>query len=169
MAKARKRPRRRRVSVTDAPWGGDHGTGTRAAMQGTVLEPIEGENPNRIKRRRRVNEIIELRPKLSQRQFQAAQAIEAAYCRVQTLSSGSPLQQKVDITPKPDATVARHTDAQSHLVYVMASVPPQMRDIVEHVCWHNRAVGSIAKGRNHANSMADLKVALDLVANHMRY
>lgn len=161
--------RRKAVKVREAPWNGDHGTGTMAATRGTVLEPLEGDNPNRFKRRKRVNQIEAMRNKLSQRQFQAAQAIEVAYCRVQTLSSGSPLKAKVDSTPKPDATVSHQTDAQAQLVHVMAKVPPSARDIVEHVCWHNLPVNDIAKGRNHYNRMADLKVALDLVANGMRY
>ena len=162
--------RKKRATIKPLPWNGDHGTGTAAANAGTELKPIEGSNPNRFARRHRVNQIDKLKPRLSQRQVQAAEAIQMAYCRVQMLSSGSPLKEVVDSSPRPDATLAAQVAAQSQLVHVMKKVPRAMRDVVEHVCWHNRPISQMDAGGNQRyNRMADFKVALDLVANHMRY
>lgn len=161
--------KRRRVTIKAAPWNGDHGTGTAAAQAGTVLEEIK-DNPNRMARRKRVSQIDELEDKLSLRQYQAAKAIQDAYCRVEMQSSGAALKEQVDSTPKPDAVIAAQVDATSRLVFVMGAVPKAMRDVVEHVCWHNLPMRSLTGGgRKHYNRSADLKVALDLVANRLRY
>ena len=168
MASAGKR-NKKSVSIKAPPWAGDHGTGTKAAMAGTVVLPLEGDNPNRFARRQRIGQVDALKERLSQRQWQAAKAIEDAYCRVQMLSSGAPLKEQVDSSPRPDATVSTQTDAQSRLNFVMSKVPAEARDVVEHVCWYNRPMSTMTKGRKHYNRMADFKVALDLVANHMRF
>jgi len=168
MGKQMRKPRKK---VTLPPFVGDHGTGTAAATAGTVLEPItdaEGRNPNRQARRRRVNAIDEI-TSLSMRQAQAAKAIEIAYCRVEQLSSGGEIKERVQSSPKPDQTVAIQCDANSRLVQVMAAVPSAMRAVVEHVCWHNRPLSAMRPVNMRASHTAGLKVALDLVANRLRY
>lgn len=170
MSQRKNKRRGRKIATAEAPWNGDHGTGTAAANIGTEVVPIKGSNPNRLARRQRINQIEKIKDKLSQRQFQAAQAIEVAYCRVQTLESGGPLAAKVDTSARPDANMANQVSARSHLVHVMKPVPKAMRDVVEHVCWHNRPISQLETGgRGRYKRMADLKVALDLVANHMKY
>lgn len=119
-------------------------------------------------RRRRVNRIAEMRG-LSMRQLQAAEAIQNAYCRVEMLSSGSPLKERVQASPKPDATIAMQATAQSVLVSVMAPVPSAMRYVVEHVCWHNRPITALGPSDIRGNHYANFKVAMDLVANRLRY
>lgn len=167
--------RKKHVSLAPIPLGGDHGTGTLAAKLGTVLEPMKddkGRNPNNIGRRRRTSEIDRLAPKLSMRQEQAARAISDAYCRVEALSSGGELKEWVQASPKPDACVAVQVAAQSELAHVMKGVPGkpvECRIVVEHVCWKGLPVRHLAAGRDHGAYMASLKVALDMVANHLRY
>ena len=162
--------KRRAVNIKEAPWNGDHGTGTTAALAGTELRAIEGSNPNRFARRQRVDQVKQMKPRLSQRQYQAAREIQDAHSRVQMLSSGGELKEQVDSTPRPDATVAAQVDAQSRLARAMRKVPPAMRDVVEHICWRDEPMSALAAGgKQHYNRMADLKVALDLVANHLRY
>lgn len=119
-------------------------------------------------RRRRVNRIAEMRG-LSMRQQQAAEAIQNAYCRVEMLSSGSPLKERVQASPKPDVTIAMQADAQSILVSVMAPVPSAMRYVVEHVCWYNRPITELGPSDIRGNHYANFKVAMDLVANRLRY
>ena len=146
------------------PFNGDHGTGTAAAMAGTRLEAVEdeeGRNPNNMGRRVREDRIKRI--KLSMRQEQAAYKIRDAYCRVEMLSSGSPLKEQVDASPKPDAVIASQVDAQSELHFVMSAVPNAMRPVIEHVCWHNRPLNQMPDDR------ANFKVALDMVANKLRY
>jgi len=157
---------KRHVSIAQAPWNGDHGTGTAAATAGTVVEPM-ADSPNRMAVRKRVN-VIDTLTSLSMRQQQAAKEIQEAYCRVEMQSSGSALKEQVDASPKPDAVIAAQVDAMSRLAHAMSAVPSAMRDVVEHVCWENRQIATISK-RTGYNRMADFKVAMDLVANRLRY
>lgn len=161
--------RKKKVTTKALPWNGDHGTGTQAALQGTTLEPVEGNNPNRFARRRRTSQSDVWKPKLSMRQWQAAVEIENAYCGCERLSSGGPLKERVDASPKPDAVVAIQVEAQSRLKRVMDGVPTAMRDVIEHLFWHNLPLSQLGKGRGYYNRSADVKVALDLVANKLRY
>ena len=160
--KARKKPHK------PLPFGGDHGTGTALANRNTVLEPClndEGKNPNNMGRRRRREAFQAFA--MSQRQVQAAEAIRNAYCKNEALSSGSPLKERVDASPKPDATIDVQVSARSRLVFVMSGVPSAMRPVVEWVCWKNRPVtempGPVEMHR------ANFKVAMDLVANRLGY
>lgn len=165
---------RKKKPVTLAQFNGDHGTGTLAAMSGTRMEEIKtdtGANPNRMARRKRINRIEDMsaRGQLNLRQFQAAQEISNAWCAVQMLSSGGEVKERVQSSPKPDATVARQVDAMSRLEYAMRGVPSAMRYVVEHVCWHNQPIAKLNSRSRHGNHSANLKVALDMVANKMRY
>lgn len=180
MSKSRKTRRgRKSVSISPMPFNGDHGTGTAAATAGTQLEGIvdvDGKNPNRMGRRRRRLQSDVWKDRLSMRQYQAARAIEDAYARVEALGSGGDsigrmldLRTTVDASPKPDATIDLQTGAQSHLHLVMRGVPRAIRPVIEHLFWHNRTMGSFAQGRAFYDRAAEVKVALDLVANHMRY
>lgn len=146
------------------PFNGDHGTGTQAAMAGTVLEPLvdeRGGNPNNLGQRRRMDVIEALG--LDMRQKQAATAIRDAHCRVEMLSSGGELKEQVDASPKPDAAVAAQVDALSNRSRYMAAVPRDFRKVVEHVCWNNQPISKLPGSRN--SHSACFKVAMDLVAN----
>lgn len=171
-----KAKRRKSVSVKPIPFVGDHGTGTKAATSGTVLEALRDErtgkaNPNNVGRRRRTSEIDRIAPKLSMRQEQAARAISDAYCRVQMLSSGGELKEQVDASPKPDACVSAQVAAQGELARVMAAVPgnpKECREAVEQVCWRGEPISHIDRGKSGMH-MSCLKVTLDLVANRLGY
>lgn len=168
---ASKKPKQKPSKPEIPAFVGDHGTGTAAANYNTVIIPItdaKGRNPNNQGQRRRVNRIDEIKS-LSMRQTQAANAIQEAFCRVEMLSSGGELKARVDSSPKPDHTVAAQCDAVSNLVNVMKGVPGAMRGIVEHVCWHNLPISAFKPTNMRNMHSANLKVALDLVANHLRY
>lgn len=171
--------KRKRKPVTLADFGGDHGTGTQAAKAGSKLEEMQnddGANPNRMARRRRVLQSARWEKKLSMRQYQAAQTIEQAFARVEALGSGGDsvgrmmdLQQRVDASPKPDATVDIQTSTQGRLIFVMKPVPRSVRPVIEHMFWHNKPLGNFAQGRSFYDRTAEVKVALDLVANALGY
>ena len=164
--RARKAGRNRSQTITLAPprpFNGDHGTGTAAALAGTVLEAVEGDNPNHVGRRRRECVIGTL--SLTMRQEQAAKAIRDAYCRVEMLSSGSPLKETVDTTSRPDATIAKHVDAMSQLTRAMRAVTTADRSLVEHICWHNQP-GRTSKVVRWSERF---KSCMDKVADHLRY
>lgn len=157
-------------AVKPLPLGGDHGTGTAAAMAGKTLRPIvndDGKNPNNMARLCEDDQLANMEF-LSMRQYQAGMEIRNAWCGVEKLSSGGELKEQVDSTPKPDAQMAVIIDAQSRLVNAMRDVPKDMRDVVEHVCWHNLPLRRL-KGSRYAARQSELQVALDLVANRMRY
>jgi hypothetical protein len=146
--------------------GGDHGTGTPSATQGTVIEPIDGDKNGTSRRRRQHILTTLLRGhKLTQRQFQAGEAIEQAHCRVEALSSGSELKEWVQSSPKPDAAVARQLDVISHQVYVKQAIPRTQRTLVEHVCEGNQPLRTSRVVR----ALPRLCMALDSVADHLGY
>ena len=170
MAKAKKRPGRprakRHVSTAPSPWNGDHGTGTAAATAGTQLEQVlndNGANPNHMGRRRRVDVLDAIT--LTMRQRQAAEAVRDAYSRVQMLSSGGPLKEQVQSSPKPDATIAVQVDANSRWVYVMKPVPWRARELVEHVCCY----GLPLRTSGYVRSRELFTLLLDRIADHLRY
>lgn len=173
MAKRRGRPRKSRVTVTAAPWHGDWGTGTKAARANTELVEVtdaDGRNPNRMKRRQRVNQLQALmdRGALTMRQWQAGEAIQIAFGRVEMLSSGGELKEQVDASPKPDATIAGQVDAMSRLAHVMRPVLQSDRAIVEHVCWHNKPLAHLAR-RGVKRPKPRLVAALERVADFLRF
>lgn len=158
------------VSVPNTPWNGDHGTGTHAANFFTEVRPVEdekGRNPNRIAQRRRVN-VIEKLTSLTMRQKQAAEEIQNAYGAAEKLSSGSPLKEQVDASPKPDAVITAQVDAQSRLQRAMKAVHRSERQIVEHICWHNLPPHTL-EGGSHRRWMARFKASMDRVADHLQY
>lgn len=168
MARAKRRgpkTKRKSVSVAPVPLGGDHGTGTHAATAGTIVSALtdeKGKNPNNMGRRRRIEVIGTLA--LTMRQEQAAKAIRDAFCRVQRLSSGGELKERVQSSPKPDATIAMQVDASSQWVYVMKAVKPVNRRIIEHVCCDNLPLVELV---GYKQSRVRLAQTLDCVADHI--
>ena len=159
-------------SITLKKMGGDHGTGTLAATQGTQIEPIlndKGNNPNNMGRRVRQPQSDKWKVGLSMRQYQAARAIEEAYCRREMISSGGAIKERVDASLKPDAIIAAQVDTVSHLTFVMKPIPQATRPVIEHLFWYNRPLGQFVQGKSFYNRAAEIKVALDLVANRLSY
>ena len=168
--KKRKSRARRKPATPQPPWGGDHGTGTSAANAGTVLEEVtndQGENPNRMKRRRRKSAIENIN--LSMRQEQAAKAIEQAWCRVQELSSGMPLKEQVDSSPKPDAVIAAQVEAQGNWVWVTSPLLRSEIDLVRWVCCENQSINKASRMIGEKRAIERFQNAMDRVANHMKY
>ena len=161
------RPRKARAS-TLPQMGGDHGTGTQAAMAGMQMVTLEG--PNNMAQMVRVNVIDAMlrRKMLTMRQWQAAKAIQHAHGRLESLSSGSELKEWVQSSPKPDATVDAQCAAVSQYVYVTTAVPRAQRGLVEWICHDNRPSHLYARKRNEVRPLARFRVVMDMVADHMR-
>lgn len=167
---AKRKSRARKKPTAPPAYNGDHGTGTAASVADTFIEPIkndDGSNPNNMARRRRRDALSGLG--LSMRQQQAGEAIRDRYSAVEALSSGSPLKAKVDASPKPDAVVASQIEAQSRWVEVTRGIPGDARAIVDHVCCANQPIWTAPGPLTEGGKKAVLKVALDLVANRLRY
>ena len=128
---------------------------------------MDGPNPNRIAIRRRVN-VIDTLTSLTMRQLQAAKEIQDAYSKVESLSSGGPLKEQVQSTPKPDAVVAAQVDAQSRLARAMKAVHRSERGVVECICWRNQKPTTLRRA-DRRRWMARFTSALDKVADHLRY
>ncbi|MBM1556678.1 hypothetical protein JQV19_08460 [Sulfitobacter mediterraneus] len=158
------------VSISPAPWNGDHGTGTPAANVGTVVREVltdDGRNPNRMAQRVRVN-VIDTLTSLTLRQVQAAKEIQNAYGKVESLSSGGPLKEQVQSSPKPDAVISAQVDAQSRLARAMKAVLRSERQIVEHICWHNERPQTLTRTERR-RWLARFQQSMDRVADHLRY
>ena len=166
--KARRKPHTPTEGIE--PVRGDHGTGTRAAMASTVLVAVP-DDKNGMKRRQRIGalELVLKNSGMSQRQYQAGKRIRDTFEATQS-SPPAIKEIQVDTCPTPDATIDVQVDAQSDYAFAMSAVPPRFKHIVEHVCVENRPIsqlpGSQIMGGSHR---ACLMVALDLVANRLRY
>ena len=144
-------------------YNGDHGTGTDAAIRGTLLVPVK-DSPNRMARRTRVDAYTRI--DLTTRQEQAAKAIRDAFCRVEMLSSGGPLKERVEASPRPDATIDMQIACQGRLHRVMSSVHRSDRPIIEHILWRNQPLRAL---KGYPRSGQRFKKALDLVADYLGY
>lgn len=165
-SRARKKPRKLAIPK----FGGDHGTGTAAATEDTVIEALEndqGKNPNNMGRRRRKSAIEAI--SLTMRQEQAARAIETAWCRLKALESGGPLKEHVDASPKPDAVVARQVDAHSYWIHVTRQVPRHAAQLVHWVCCMNKPITQWGRATGEVRAVERFKDAMDIVADHLRY
>lgn len=162
MNKRKREGKKSMVTLAPDVVNGDHGTGTTAAKEGTVLVKIKND-PNRRAYLQRVDAY--LRINLDMRQQQAAKAIRDAYCKVQMLSSGGPLKERVQASPKPDQTIDIQVAAQSRLMFVMAAVPQRQRRLIEHVLWENKPIRSLGIKRGPAR----FRWVMDLVADHVGY
>lgn len=159
---------RRSVSLKPIPFNGDHGTGTPAAIAGTVLEPLDAvNNPNHMGRRYRKDVYKSL--SLTMKQEQAAKALRDAYCRVDALSSGnSEVKVRVQSSPKPDHATDRQCEVESKFLYLTKKSTRIDLKLFNHVLNRNRPIAEMNRAKVHI-LIPLFKYALDRVALHMRY
>jgi len=122
--------KRRKATTKPLPWNGDHGPGTQAATAGTELQPVEGDNPNRMARRQRrtLAEIYRARGLLTKEQADAAEDLLDAWEETQT---GSTLEKvKVDIVGRPKGMSEQLIWKARQLAHVTSSIPKELRAIV---------------------------------------
>ena len=120
--------------------------------------------------RRRVDALTYLinNGSLTMRQQQAAEEIRAAFLGTEKLSSGQPIKERVQSSPKPDATIDVQISAMSRLVRAMEAVHKADRAIVEHMCWHGRPFREM--GEKHKRKASErFKINMDRVADRLRY
>lgn len=165
MPRARKRPHKPTEGIYSAK--GDHGTGTAAAMAGTVLVAVP-DDKNGMKRRQRIGTLERMMGHLTQRQYQAGQEIRNAFEATQK-SPPAIKEIQVDASPKPDATIDVQCDAQSRYAYAMSAVPLYAKSVVVHVLIENRPLSELGAGSMVAIHRQRLANALTLVADHLRY
>lgn len=149
------------------PVMGDTGPKTAAQATGAIYVVEDGYKK---KRRENVLERMCLKDKsLTQRQYQAGEAIQEAREACEALTSGSEIKEQVDSTPKPDAFIAAQVEAYTKLEKAMEKVRPEERVPVELVCWYNMPLSTSFKGRHHAQNKKLMMAALDRVADYLGY
>ena len=157
---------------------GDHGPRTAAQQDGTYLVQADKDNPNGMAQKRRINQITAMHNEgqLSIRQYQAGIELQDAWLANVGLNSGDSDYSKpiVDCSGSSE----RYSDMQAATIQrwttAMSAVPTAMRSIIKHVCIANEGFGlpiHMLDVREYMQDMhrANLKVALDLVANKLRY
>ncbi len=161
--KARKKP-----TTPPTPW--DAGPDTVMQKAGTAIRPVP-EDKNGMKRKVRLDPIdrAPLLAALSRRQRSAAQEITEAW---EATGKGPPAIKEifVDSTPNPTASIATHIDRMSRFHRVWGCVPSgDASRVVAHVCCDRRAIrDGLARNSTETGMwVAQLQVALDLVANEM--
>lgn len=157
----------RRQPHTPTEGLGDHGTGTQAALAGTVLVDVP-DDKNGMKRRQRIPAFERIMGHFSQRQYQAAKEIRDAFDATQT-SPPAIKEIQVDVCPKPDATIDKQCDAQSRFAFAMSAVTADGYKVVNHVLLENRPISELAPGRMVEINIQRLRNALTQVADRMRY
>lgn len=155
-----------RGQVTLPRMNGDLGPATTAARRASVVEKID--DVNNVYRRRHGEPLDQMiaTGSLTMAQQQAAEAIRDAYCRVQMLTSGGEIKERVQSSPKPDASVAAQVDATSRFIHLRKCLTASERAIVDHVCAHGQPLRTLP-GLLHVRSGSRFREALDKVAVHV--
>ena len=159
-----------------SPW--DHGPDTYLARRGTVVEQVEGVdpdtgkkiNPNSVTRRRRVDQVEKLwrSDKITRDQYEAAKKLREAFLATQRTPPAIKAVQ-VDSSPKPDAAIAMQIDRVSKFHAIARHIPTNAAPLVDAVVMMDRPVsGDLGDGRANGHRTAirliHLRLALDAVA-----
>lgn len=109
-------------------------------------------------------------PEISTRQRDAGLRLHEAYCRTE-LSGDAPFTKVyVDVSPDPAAVALAQAERVTEYAILMAKVPQNMRGPVWHVAVMSKFLrsGYSKDGKEASMHKAQLQVALDLLANHLR-
>ena len=149
---------------------------TEAQNAGCVVETIREEGKARRKRRYRLH-VLERMAKetdglmrITERQKLAGMALHDAWCGT-LLSPPAVREIVVDSTPRPDDLTVHQVIAMQRYADLIGVIPRQFRPVARHVACENRALrdGMARDGMEASGKLAELQVALDLLANHLGY
>lgn len=185
-ASRRRKPRgvgtrqRAAKSLPATPW--DHGTGTKAALANTRVEPAdftdpetgEKRNPNGVTRRRRLPPFEQLwrEQKLTDRQYKAAQEL---LNRFEAMQQTPPAIKEIQVDAQPDfgAIEARRIDKVSRFHAAARYVPENCGPVIDQVVFMGLPLSQgISRGPGFEDRVASqrlmLGVGLDAVADGLR-
>lgn len=189
MAKAKAKAKRRRLQrgtrdyakpkaqVSLARW--DQGAMGAANRNGLVTEergeidPATGKtvNPNGVKGVRRVDmlEVYHKREWISKRGYTAGERLRDAWEGTQRGKGADYSMDRVDSTPKPDATIDIQVDRMTRLVKASRCIPQEYRPIIVTVAQDGNAIGSLPqyRGSNHKKGQVHLYDAFEALADAM--
>lgn len=169
--------RRGKVTLAPGPW--DHGATGAANVAGLVIEergetnPKTGKvtNPNGVTGMRRVD-MLDLyldRGVISPRAHAAGSILRTLWLRTEMGRCSPWLRDRVDSSPKPDASVAIQIDRLSALIRVSRLVPASDERVIDIVCAHGAGVGVLPeyRGPKHPLGIEHLSIALENLADRM--
>lgn len=109
------------------------------------------------------------RRQISERQMRAGMELYARWCRTQTTPEKTGVY--VDRTPDPSAAAVMQAQRVFEFRALSQRIPGQHREVVEHVCLHDRSIrdGLARNDRETGMHLALLQVALDILANDLGY
>lgn len=178
MAQAKRKRRKARQASPKKPVTlPDLGLITGPRQAGCIIEDAverdpdgKTRNPNGVKRARRLSvaETYHRQGKLTARQLNAAQVLQAAY-EARFRSASGELGVKVDHTAKPDQTIAIQIDRQSRYVRLSRLLDGNpYRAYVEHVI-EDRFLSSMPGYRKDGRYLARLQDGLEKLAHLMEF
>lgn len=145
---------------------------TPAQNAGTTIETIREPGKADRKRRYRLHILEQMHRggRISRRQMLAGMELHEAWCATQ-LSPPAVREVVVDGTMDPDRITVAQVEAMQRYADLAAAVPAAQRYVVRHVVLDNRAIrDGLARDSMEAHGpTAELKVALELVANRLGY
>lgn len=160
---------------------GDIGPKTPAALAGTTIMVFREDNGAEFRRKYR-DHALEImarskhrngkprQPEISTRQRDAGLRLHEAYCRTE-LSGDAPFTKVyVDVSPDPSAVALSQAERVTEYAKLMSEIPSDLRGPVWHVAVMSKMLraGYSKDGKEAAMHKAQLQVALDLLANHLR-
>lgn len=177
VAKQAGRKRKKRVTLADSPW--DHGANGPANRKGLVVED-RGEidsktgkrvNPNGVTgvRRRDMLEIYHKRGWISTAGYNAGEMLRLAWLRTEMGACSPWLRERVDSSLRPHENIDIQIDRMSALISVGQLVHVDDRRVVDIVCRHGAAIGSLPeyRGRRHEEGKLHLRDALERLADRI--
>lgn len=145
---------------------------TPAQNAGTTIETVREPGKADRKRRYRLHILEQMHRggRISRRQMLAGMELHEAWCATQ-LSPPAVREVVVDGTMDPDRITVAQVEAMQRYADLAAAVPAAQRYVVRHVVLDNRAVrDGLARNAMEAHGpMAELQVALELVANRLGF
>lgn len=162
------------VSLSPPRW--DQGATGPANRIGLVteergaLDPDKGRvNPNGVKGARRVDmlEIYHARGWISDRGYTAGETLRDAWAGTQRGKGMDYTAERVDSTPKPDASIDIQIDRVSRLVSLSKRIHPDDHDIIYTVAYEQRPIAHLRqyRGRNHEAGKRHLFSAFERLAD----
>ena len=162
-------PRRRRKSPALLPQG-DTGPNTEAQRAGAHIEAYTEDSGAVFRRKRRDHVLVIMAKagKLSERQCAAGLRLHTLWCRTEMTGDASFTKCYVDTSPNPSAVVAAQIERVAAFSAAYKHIPPALRGPVDHVAIRGRALrdGFSRDSLDASMHSAQLKVALDILANH---
>jgi hypothetical protein len=165
---ARRRKRTKDVTL----YHGDTGPDTAAQMQGAEIrrQDIGSGAVLRYKRRWHVLELMHKRAAISARQRDSGMELHARYERTGLSPASAFTKVQVDTTPDWDAITLGQIERQHAFTRLSRHVPKAFQKPVWHVCIEGKELkdGLARDAMEQSSMMAQLQVALDILANELR-